>query len=461
MKKILEVLGIAIIGGAIALGGYTFFVEKPQVIIERAADKKLSNVNANYTATNLISGTPTNFTEAAEKTVNAVVHVKNTAIKTKVNPWAELYYGQGSGTQKYAQVGTGSGVIISSDGLIITNNHVIEGATEIEITLNNKEKYPAELIGTDPNDDIALLKIKTDRELPYIPYANSDNVKVGEWVLAVGNPYNLTSTVTAGIVSATGRNLEGNGKVDSFIQTDAAVNPGNSGGALVNTRGELIGINTAISSRTGSFIGYSFAVPSNIAKKVIEDIMEFGAVQEAILGISFAPNEDATTNGVRIVDLPENGGAKKAGLKINDIIIKVNHVKITKFSDLKGQLNEKRPGDIVSVTILRDGRKITKNVTLTKKTIFIVPQLNIGLKDITKADKKKLGIDGGAKITNINNKNLAYYGVKKGYVITKINRKQVTTAKSAQELIEKYYGKGIISIEIINLQGEIERYKFR
>ena len=209
------------------------------------------------------------------------MHVKNTSIKDfKKMAWGFFYGRNQVDKKKYEQVGTGSGVIISSDGFIITNNHVIDGASEIEITLNDKKKYKADLIGADATNDIALVKISSDEKFPFIPYGNSDNIKVGEWVLAVGNPYNLKSTVTAGIISAKGRDLEGNSNIDSFIQTDAAVNPGNSGGALVNTRGELIGINTAISSRTGSFIGYSFAVPSNIAKKVIEDIMEFGSVQE-------------------------------------------------------------------------------------------------------------------------------------------------------------------------------------
>ena len=213
------------------------------------------------------------------------MHVKNTAIKTQSDPWAELFYGRGSGTRKYEQVGTGSGVIISEDGFIVTNNHVIDGASDLEVTLNNQKKYKAKLIGTDPENDIALLKIDADMKLPYIPFANSDALKIGEWVLAVGNPYNLTSTVTAGIVSAKGRDLKGNGNItDSFIQTDAAVNPGNSGGALVNTRGELVGINTAITSKTGSFVGYSFAVPSNIAKKVIEDLMEFGKSTTVCVG---------------------------------------------------------------------------------------------------------------------------------------------------------------------------------
>ncbi|MGB1043399.1 MAG: S1C family serine protease, partial [Tenacibaculum sp.] len=237
------------------------------------------------------------------------------------DPWG-FFYGRNNGEKKYEQVGTGSGVIISSDGFIITNNHVIDGASDIEITLNDKKKYKADLIGADATNDIALLKISSNEKFPFIPYGNSDNIKVGEWVLAIGNPYNLKSTVTAGIISAKGRDLEGNSNIDSFIQTDAAVNPGNSGGALVNTRGELIGINTAISSRTGSFIGYSFAVPSNIAKKVIEDIMEFGAVQEAIIGINISL--DTSVDGVKVGNVAKGSNAEKYGLKKDDIIKKVN-----------------------------------------------------------------------------------------------------------------------------------------
>ena len=334
MKKILSIVVFSALGGILTLGGYKLFIEKPQVVIERALTEHPVEV-ANYTNT-ISSIENTDFTVTAEKTLNTVVHVKNTSFKTVRDPYREFFYGQGNGTKQYSQVGTGSGVIISSDGYIITNNHVIKGASEIEVTMNNKKVFKAELIGADPTNDIALLKIDME-ELPYITFGNSDGLKIGEWVLAVGNPYNLTSTVTAGIISAKGRDLQRNGNItDSFIQTDAAVNPGNSGGALVNTRGELIGINTAISSRTGSFVGYSFAVPSNIAKKVVEDIMEFGNVQKAILGVrggelnsKVAENLDIeNTEGFYISEVTQNSGAEKAGLKENDIIIQLNNVKI-------------------------------------------------------------------------------------------------------------------------------------
>jgi S1-C subfamily serine protease len=361
MKKFLSFLAIAILGGGLTLGGYKLFFNE-QVVIERTVEQPVQTVQANYKSTlnkDVVNAISTDFTVAAERTIHAVVHVKNTAIRTQQNPY-DLFFGNGNGTRKYEQVGTGSGVIISSDGYIVTNNHVIDGANEIEITLNNKKKYKAELIGKDKDNDIALLKIAADVELPSIPFSNSDNLKIGEWVLAVGNPYNLTSTVTAGIVSAKGRDLEGNTAIDSFIQTDAAVNPGNSGGALVNTRGELVGINTAISSRTGSFIGYSFAVPSNIAKKIIDDLLEFGTVQEAVIGIRYNPQEDSKISGVRIVGVEEGFGAANAGLEKDDVIVKVNDVKITKFSELRGQLTAKRPGDFVDITVDRNGRKIAK-----------------------------------------------------------------------------------------------------
>ncbi|RLK00214.1 trypsin-like peptidase domain-containing protein [Tenacibaculum discolor] len=452
MKKIIGTLGIAILGGAIALAGYKTLIEEPQVIVEKSVEPTMQTVKASYMPTVINStSTPTDFTEAADKTVHAVVHVKNTSIRTQQNPLAELFYGRGSGTRKYQQVGTGSGVIISPDGYIVTNNHVIEGASDIEITLNNQKKLKATLIGADKSNDIALLKVEADFELPNLPFGNSDNIKVGEWVLAVGNPYNLTSTVTAGIVSAKGRDLDGNTNIDSFIQTDAAVNPGNSGGALVNTRGELIGINTAISSRTGSFIGYSFAVPSNIAKKVVDDLLEFGTVQEALIGINY----DNTENGVEVTALTENGGAKKAGIKEGDIISKINNVKISKFSDLKGQLTARRPGDKVVVTVLRDGDELEKLVVLSKKNFVAVRSLGLVIKDLSKNDLKKNNLKSGAKIIENVNPFLKRLGVDKGFIITRINEFEINDAKDAKS---KLLENSSLILEGINSKGEKVRY---
>ncbi len=462
MKKIFSSLGIAILGGVIALTGYNFLFKQEALVKQEPSS--LPTLQTNYqpaynAAVNSAVPEAIDFTLAAESTLNSVVHVKNRAVRTQSNP-LDIFFGYGNGTRKYEQVGTGSGVIISPDGFIVTNNHVIENATEIEITLNNKKKYKAELIGADPSNDIALIKIDAEENLPFTPFANSDNIKVGEWVLAVGNPYNLTSTVTAGIISAKGRDLEGNGNIESFIQTDAAVNPGNSGGALVNTRGELVGINTAISSRTGSFVGYSFAVPSNIAKKIVDDILEFGAVQEAILGVQI--DNDYENDGVKIGKVyydDTNGNSK---LKEGDIIKKINNVKISKFSELRGQLTAKRPGEYVDVTVERDGELITEKVLLNKKDTYYSQTLGVQFKDLSKSEKKKYDVKGGVKIIQNINRSLDYYGVKEGYIITKINKKPVATAAEAKKIIDANFGNGKpLYLELINLDGEVERYAIR
>jgi serine protease Do len=465
MKKFFSLLGMAVLGGALTLGGYKMLFNDT-IIIERTAPEKMQTVQTNYTPvfntnSTAIAAAAIDFTLAAEKSLNAVVHVKNTAIRTQKNPFAELFYGNGSGTRKFEQVGTGSGVIISSDGYIVTNNHVIDSASEIEITLNNKKKYKAELIGTDKESDIALLKINAETDLPYVPFANSDTIKVGEWVLAVGNPYNLTSTVTAGIVSAKGRDLEGNTAIDSFIQTDAAVNPGNSGGALVNTKGELVGINTAISSKTGSFVGYSFAVPSNIVKKIIDDLLEYGVVQEAVIGIRFSPVDNDKIAGVRIVGVEKGQGAANAGLQKEDVIVQVNNVKITKFSELRGQLTAKRPGEFVNITVDRKGEFLTKSVKLSKKVkIFISKAFNWELKDVSKEELKKKNIKNGVRIINTGERESK--DSLKNFIITKINNEEIETAEQALIILESVaQSRSSIVIEMINTDGEKERLSFR
>lgn len=461
MKKLLSYLGMAILGGGIALAGYKAFIEEPVVIQQSNEDTMpvfQTNFKPAFETTNSTYA-PTDFTEAAEKTVHAVVHVKNTAVKTGITSMADLF----NGGRQYEQVGTGSGVIISSDGYIVTNNHVIKGATSIEITLNNRQKFEAELIGTDTKNDIALLKIEADEEFPYIPFSNSNNIKVGEWVLAVGNPYNLTSTVTAGIISATGRDLQGNSATDSFIQTDAAVNPGNSGGALVNTRGELVGINTAITSRTGAYVGYSFAVPSNIAKKIIDDLLEYGNVQEAIIG--FIPNRDLKEEiaGVEILDFSEESFAEKAGLRKGDIIVKINNVKISKFSELSGQLAAKRPGESVDVTVNRDGDFLTKKVKLIKRVqVYISRLLDLEFKNLESSEKKKYGLDGGAKIIRELKDEEDTSESLVGYIITSVNGRKVQDADNAAKIIDGYLSRGYrVTIEMINKEGELERYNIR
>ncbi|MFC2126989.1 S1C family serine protease [Bacteroidota bacterium] len=455
MKKTANLVFVAFLGGAISLGGYKLFVEKKMStdkILTKQVEDTIVPIQTNFSYVNSIAAEKTDFVTAADKSLNAVVHVKNTSVKNVRDPFAELFYGRSQG-RKFEQVGTGSGVLISSDGYVITNNHVIENATDIEITLNNKKIYKATLVGADPSNDIALVKIE-GANFDYIPFANSDNIKVGEWVLAVGNPYNLTSTVTAGIVSAKGRDLEGNSNIESFIQTDAAVNPGNSGGALVNTRGELVGINTAISSKTGAFVGYSFAVPSNIAKKVVEDLMEYGNVQKAIIGIQYDPSKD-DLEGVRITAVTNGGGAKKAGLQEEDVIVKIGDVKITKFSDLKGQLNAKRPGDKINVTVLRDGEMLTKVVELTENKTAKINALGFSLEKISSEEAKSL-LNGkqGVKISNIQNEELLSLGVEEGAILVEINGKKVDDIEEAERMLS-----GVTIFEIRNFKSSRRKRK--
>ncbi len=469
MKKIASLLVVSILGGVITLGTYlTFFNEEHKQVIEIKQKEEPTIVQTSTVVGNTFEPeSKLDFTKAAKESVDAVVHVKNTSVKTVRDPYAELYYGRGYGAKKYAQVGTGSGVIISSDGYIITNNHVIKGATEIEITLNNKKVYKAKLIGKDAKNDIALVKIEAT-DLPFMTFANSDNIKVGEWVLAIGNPYNLTSTVTAGIVSAKGRDLEGNENMESFIQTDAAVNPGNSGGALVNTRGELIGINTAISSKTGSFIGYSFAVPSNIAKKVIDDLLEYGAVQQVVLGVEGGELNGTIANkyelkiseGFYVNRVTKNSGAEIAGIKKGDIITKIDNVKISTYADLAGFLRSKEPNEMVKVTVVREDTEMQFDVRLDKKEL-IKSQLGFRLKDLSVQELEDYQIQNGVKITDIENEYLIKYGVKDGYIITSVNGVAVNTADDVEKVISHYLGKYPVRLEMINLKGEQERYIFR
>jgi serine protease Do len=463
MKRFSALFLVSLLSGAITLGAYKLLFEsnnsffgKGNSVVTLAPNSYGKNVG--------LGAEILDFTEAADKTVHTVVHVKNVSRRTVSNPMLEFFYEYG-GQQQQEQVGTGSGVIISEDGYIVTNNHVIKDATEIEITLNNKKSYKAKLIGTDSKMDIALLKINADEKLPYTAFANSDNVKVGEWVLAVGNPYNLTSTVTAGIVSAKARNLDQSG-IQSFIQTDAAVNPGNSGGALVNARGELIGINTMISSMTGSYVGYSFAVPSNIARKIIEDIMEYGNVQRGILGVEGGElNATASkelgvteTQGFYINRVSKNSGAEKAGLTKGDIIVKLDDQNIATYADLSGYINTKRPNDVVKVTYIKEGKTKTVPVTLSKNEFYSAEFKGIELENIDAADKKKFRIDYGVKIKNISNENLMQYQNELlGNIILSIDNVKATNVETVSKLLSKKDEGQSVRIEMINRNGEIFR----
>jgi serine protease Do len=460
MKRYSSLLLVALFSGATTLGGY-------KLLFENNFGKKsiITSAPENYSRNVGMGAENIDFTAAAENAVHTVVHVKNVSVRTVYNPIMQFFYGTNGGGQQQEQIGTGSGVIISEDGYIVTNNHVIKDATELEVTLNNKKVYKAKLIGTDAKMDIALLKIDSEDKLPYSTFADSDQVKVGEWVLAVGNPYNLTSTVTAGIVSAKARNLDTNG-IQSFIQTDAAVNPGNSGGALVNTRGELIGINTMISSPTGSYAGYSFAIPSNITRKIIEDIMEFGNVQRGALGIVGNEINGQTskelglkeTQGYYISKVLKNSGAEKAGLHKGDVILKLDSQTITSFPELTGYISTKRPNDKINVTILRDGRNMVIPVTLVKNDIINTDFKGLELENIDATDKRRYKIDYGVKIKEVTNDRLKpYENELSGSIILTIDGTKATDVETVSKLANDKRENEGVSIEMINKIGQIIR----
>ncbi|QZK91109.1 trypsin-like peptidase domain-containing protein [Flavobacterium sp. CHNK8] len=464
MKNFSTLFLVSLLSGVVTLGSYKllfdtdgYFSKDKSGLVTMASDSYTKRVG--------LSTEVLDFTEAADKTIHTVVHVKNVSRTTVSNPILEYFYGFRGG-QSQEQVGTGSGVIISEDGYIVTNNHVIKDASEIEITLNNKKSYKAKLIGTDSKMDIALLKIDAGEKLQYTAFANSDSVKVGEWVLAVGNPYNLNSTVTAGIVSAKARNLDTSG-IQSFIQTDAAVNPGNSGGALVNTRGELIGINTMISSPTGSYTGYSFAVPSNITRKIIEDLMEFGNVQRGILGVeggelnSISSKEYglSLTQGFYINKVTKNSGADKAGLTKGDVIVKIDEQNISSFADLSGYINTKRPNDKVQVTYSRDGKTKTVPVTLSKNEFFNAEFKGMTLENIEAADKKKFKIDYGVRIKGISDQKWQQYEEELvGSIILSIDNVKATNVETVSKMMSKIDDNQKVRIELISKNGELVRF---
>ncbi len=460
MKKVGSLLLMAILGGAISLGAYTLFIA-PQPI-ELIKDNQEMPVFQTATMP-VYSGLPAfeagDFTLAAEKTVNAVVHVKNVTVYRGSSTLLDFIYGYER--EQKAQVGTGSGVIISPDGYIVTNNHVIAKATELNVTLNNNKTYEAEVVGTDPTTDIALIKIEAEDKLPYLAFGDSDNVRIGEWVLAVGNPFNLTSTVTAGIVSAKARALGGSNQ--SFIQTDAAVNPGNSGGALVNTDGNLIGINTAITSQTGSYIGYSFAVPSNIAKKVVEDILEYGNVLKGILGV-ISPRLDtpyARNNGFNQIDgvfvdgVEEDSGAEDAELQRGDIIRKVDEIRVRRFADLTGYVASKRPGDEVTLQVDREGETLFIPVKLKERQMLVVPNLGFEVKNLSERDKKKYKVKKGVKIIGSPEKYREFD--LEGKIIISVNREEVKNIQDAFTLFGQIPRYGKSSFTTLDVNGERER----
>ncbi len=483
MKNFFGIFFTSFVSALLVLGVYTYFIEEP---IEKTITIKEELPALRVSGTTPIYNSP-DLVVAAERTLDAVVHVKTSFFDTYTDffdPFDfDFFWGFGQGNKKqrepHKRNASGSGVIITSDGYIVTNNHVVEKAEEIEIVLNDKRTYQAEIVGTDPASDLALLKIN-DINLPYVISTNSDNVKVGEWVLAVGNPFNLNSTVTAGIVSAKGRNINIiNDKyaIESFIQTDAAVNPGNSGGALVNVNGELIGINTAISTQTGTFEGYSFAVPSNLVKKVVDDLLEFGTVQRAFLGVTIRDvsaelAEEFELNnlkGVYVDDVSEEGAAKKAGIKKGDIILSVNEVKVSKSSELQEQISQYRPGDRVAVRISRDNKekeiilelKNKKGDTslIKKEEENIAKSLGAEFQDLDKTELEKLGIDHGVKVINIQSGKLMRAGIREGFIITSINNQLTKSVKNILNILNSLDG-GVYIEGIYRKNGVKHYYAF-
>ena len=462
-KNVFNTALIVLISGGVAVGVTAYVVKKNNIKNEYPTEQGNSFKQPVHMAMyNGVAAENTDFTYAAEKTVHAVVHIQVTSTVERERQYFdpfEYFFGDGSRQrprQQQQRVGFGSGVIISTDGYIITNNHVIDGADSIGVTLNDKRNYTGKVIGTDPDTDIALIKIEAEN-LQAITFGDSEKLKIGEWVLAVGNPFNLTSTVTAGIVSAKGRgNITGNrnGRIESYIQTDAAVNRGNSGGALVNTNGELVGINTAIYSQTGDFAGYSFAVPISIAGKVVSDLKQYGNVQRAMLGVTMIEPELAkkeldekvkVLEGAYVVDFAERSSAKEAGIEKGDVITAVNGSKITSPSGLQEQIIKHQPGDKVIVTVDRYGttkefkvelRNIQGNTEI-KKGGDGAEIIGAALTTLSDSDKREYGISFGIMVKEVSKGKFSEQGIRKGFVITMVNNQKMQTPEEFFNLVDK------------------------
>ena len=470
---------MALIGAAIALFAYTAINKKQEsVAVKDSSHIATPDAQAILTAFQMQEG-QVDFTYAAEQTVHAVVHVRTkTMVSQPQNPILEWFYGEQYGSREREVSGFGSGVIISADGYIITNNHVIEDAENIEVKLNDNRVFTAELIGRDPSTDIALLKIKA-ADLSFLKYGDSENLKVGEWVLAVGNPFNLTSTVTAGIVSAKGRSLgllNSDYRIESFIQTDAALNVGNSGGALVNTKGLLVGITSAIYSPSGAYAGNSFAIPVSIVKKVIDDLREFGEVQRAIIGVNIADvtSEDAEKyslkeiRGALITNIVDGGSAADANLRANDVIIKLDGVNIKTVAELQEQIGKHRPGDKVNITYVRNSKETTVPITLKNvagNTNVVPVGMGTGsifgarIEPLSQTDKRTYNTDHGVKVTEVNEGLFRDLGLRRGTIILKINERKVNGAEEIRSATGNNE-KSLKSIQGIAPDGRTFNYQF-
>ncbi|MDR3260849.1 MAG: Do family serine endopeptidase [Tannerella sp.] len=463
-KKVFVVVVVAVVSFITSIGAVTYMVKHNKGIQAALIEEDVFKQPLRLTNYASVAAENTDFTYAAEQAIHAVVHIKSMA-KAQASksdgqyfdPF-EFFFGyRGNPHQPQPRVGFGSGVIISTDGYILTNNHVIEGADELEVTLNDNREFRAKIIGADPTTDIALLKIEA-ADLKTLPFGDSEQLKIGEWVLAVGNPFSFKSTVTAGIVSAKGRAImtgsSDRNKVESFIQTDAAVNPGNSGGALVNTKGELIGINTAIYSETGNFAGYSFAVPISIAGKVVADLKQYGAVQRAILGVMINNAQDAkhkddkikVLEGAYVSEFAPRSSAKEAGVEVGDVITAVNDVKVKSSNALQEQINKYRPGDKVKVEVDRYGTKKVFTVELRNaqggtevvaKSGNSAELLGAAFRELTDAQKKEYGVSYGIEVNGVSKGKIQEAGIRKGFIIMIVNDRKISTSDELYQIVDR------------------------
>lgn len=507
LKKLLPLAIVGVISAGTTFGAITYFT--PSANNADSSYFHNSNKDARFASMNT-AGASEDFVKAAKTVVPAVVTIKNyqnnsqsqdNSSNQDMYDWffgggGDPFGGRGQKQPQQRQqppknmpTSLGSGVIISPDGYIISNNHVVAGATKLEVILSNQKSYIATLVGRDPNTDIALLKIE-ESGLPYLNFANSDNVEVGQWVLAVGNPLGLNSTVTAGIISAKGRSIDllsqqSKTPIESFLQTDAAINPGNSGGALVNTNGDLIGINSAISSNTGYYEGYGFAVPANLARKVVEDLKKYGLVQRGFLGVNSLDlsndqqvagyNQQKKTSikvgtGIYVVDVTPKSGAEDAGLRTGDVITKIDNANVLSFSDLSVAVGSKRPGDKVNVTYIRSGKEYTSSVTLkdqnggtsarSKSDLSVHEKIGAEFQTLSDKVKTDYGLESGVVVENtVEGGELSKIGVQDNYVIMQINGKPVNSQKDIEKILNNY--KGNVSVKFVDGYGRIYTKGFK
>jgi serine protease Do len=468
-------LVVAVLGAFVAVLVYARLFKPETAVVEVPVESKIQYVNLPYSA----DGESLDFTQAVEQSIEGVVHVKTKEIREyAVNPLYEFFFGEQPDMQTRPILGFGSGVIISQKGYIVTNYHVIEDSDEVVVVLNDKREYEAEVVGVDPTTDIALLKVEPSKDLTVLTFGSSEALRLGEWVLAIGNPYNLTSTVTAGIVSAKARNMGILGRqefgIESFIQTDAAVNPGNSGGALINTRGELVGINTAIASRTGAFAGYSFAVPVTIVEKVVTDLIEYGAVQRAILGVSIATVTAELAKemklddieGVYILNVRPDGAAREAGIREGDVVISIDNKRVNSSAELQETVSRYRPGDKVKVVVKRNGelkqfdvvlRNLEGSTEIVRKA-DVKEVMGASFEPLSNREKQVLGISKGMKVKSLKPGKLMQVGIKEGFIVTSVNKKPVGSVKDITDILDNT--EGAIIIEGLDQNGSRSYHAF-